>query len=122
MISLNELDPTATYASQLHEETGPVVLLNTFVAPDGRVDDVVAAWTEDAAYFRSQPGCISAQLHRGIGDSRVLVNIAVWEGTAHLRAAFFNPEFQRHMERYPDGTVATPHILRKVAVPGICVE
>jgi hypothetical protein len=50
------------------------------------------------------------------------VNIAVWEGTAQLRAAFFDPEFQRHMERYPDGTVATPHILRKVAVEGICVE
>ncbi len=122
MISLNELDPTATYASQLQEDTGSVVLINTFVAPEGRVDDVAAAWAEDAAYFRAQPGYISAQLHRGIGNSRVLVNIAVWEGTAHLRAAFFNPEFQCHMERYPDGTVATPHVLRKVAVEGICVE
>ena len=121
MITLTDLDPAAPFVAQLAEDTGPVVLVNTFVAPEGRVDDVVAVWAEDAAYFRSRPGCVSAQLHRGVGDSRVLVNTAVWESARHLRAAFSDPQFQRHSERYPDGTVGTPHLLRKVVVPGICV-
>jgi quinol monooxygenase YgiN len=121
MITLTDLDPAAPFRAQLAEDTGPVVLVNTFVAPEGRVDDVVAVWAEDAAYFRSRPGYISAQLHRGVGASRVLVNVAVWESAQHLRDAFSDPQFQRHSERYPDGTVATPHLLHKVAVPGICV-
>lgn len=121
MITLTDLDPAAPFPAQLAEDTGPVVLVNTFVAPEGRVDDVVAVWAEDAAYFRSRPGYISAQLYRGVGTSHVLVNVAVWESAQHLRAAFSDPQFQQHRERYPDGTVATPHLLRKVAVPGICV-
>jgi heme-degrading monooxygenase HmoA len=107
MISLKDLDPATTNGSQLQEETGPVVLINTFIAPDGKMDDVVAAWAEDGAYFRSRPGYISAQLHRGIGGSHALVNIAVWESTQHLRAAFLDPAFQAHMDRYPNGTTVT---------------
>jgi quinol monooxygenase YgiN len=74
-----------------------------------------------AAYFRSRPGYVSTQLHQGVGVSHVLVDVAVWESAAHLRAAFSDPDFQAHPDRYPDGTVATPHLLRTVAVPGICV-
>ena len=37
-----------------------------------------------------------------------------------LRAAFGTPEFARHMKRYPDGTVAYPHLYQKAAVEGIC--
>ncbi|MGP3919410.1 antibiotic biosynthesis monooxygenase family protein [Nonomuraea sp. 10N515B] len=80
--------------------------MNTFVAPEGRTEEMLAAWKEDAAYFKSRPGFISAQLHQGIAGSRVLVNIAVWESAAHLRAAFSAPEFGAALERYPDGTVA----------------
>ena len=122
MITLQDLDTGAPFLSQLGEETGPVVLVNTFVAPAGRVEEVVAAWAQDAAYFRARPGYVSTQLHRGVGASRVLVNVAVWESAQHLGVAFADPEFQSHRERYPDGTVATPHLLRKVAVPGICVD
>ena len=121
MIKLQDLDDAMPFPAQLGEETGPVVLVNTFVAPHGQVDEVVEAWAEDAAWFRSQPGYVSAQLHRGVGASRALVNIAVWESAQHLRAAFSAPQFQGHRERYPDGTVATPHLFRTVAVPGICV-
>jgi heme-degrading monooxygenase HmoA len=121
VITLAELDPAAPYAAQLREEAGPVVLVNTFVAPDGRMDEVVAAWAEDARYFRSRSGYVSTQLHRGIGASHVLVNIAIWESVEHLRSAFLDEEFRSHMARYPDGTTATPHVLQKVAVEGICV-
>jgi heme-degrading monooxygenase HmoA len=68
-----------------------------------------------------QPGFISAQLHRGIGGSRVFVNYAVWESTAHFKRAFTNPEFQSRLGQYPPSAVASPHLFSKVAVPGMCV-
>ncbi len=71
--------------------------------------------------MKRQPGFISAQMHRGIAGSTTFVNIAVWESAQALRAAFFSPEFQAQMARYPDSTVARPHLFQKVAVPGICV-
>jgi hypothetical protein len=33
------------------------------------VDQLLKAWAADAAFLKTQPGCISAQLHRGIGGS-----------------------------------------------------
>jgi hypothetical protein len=68
----------------------------------------------------TSPGFISAQLYRGIG-SNVLTNVAVWESAAQLRAAFQSKEFQELLALYPDGTVAYPHLERKIAVPGVCV-
>lgn len=120
MITLTEVDPSTTIQEQLGEDEGPIVLVNTFIAPDGERDAVVEAWSADAAFMTSQPGCLSAQLHEGIGRSHALVNVAVWESTAALRKAFNNPEFRAAMGRYPDGTVASPHAYRKVAVEGIC--
>ena len=49
------------------------------------VDRFLRAWAADAAYFKSQPGFISTQLHRGIAGSSVLVNYAVWESTELLK-------------------------------------
>jgi heme-degrading monooxygenase HmoA len=79
------------------------------------------AWQNDAAFMKRQPGFISTQLHRAIGDSTTYVNYAVWESTAHYRAAFTHPEFKAGLAAYPSSVVATPHLFQKVAVPGICV-
>ncbi len=61
------------------------------------------------------------QLHRGTGSSRVLVNMAVWESSDLLGQAIASPEFQKTLSRYPDDTVAMPHVLQKVGIAGICV-
>jgi heme-degrading monooxygenase HmoA len=71
--------------------------------------------------MKAQPGFISTQLHRGTVGSRVLVNVAVWESAEALSAAFGSPDFQQALARYPDGTVARPHLVQKVAVGNICV-
>jgi heme-degrading monooxygenase HmoA len=71
--------------------------------------------------MRHQPGFISTQLHRGVGGSRVFINYAVWESTEHFKRALTNPEFQSKLGHYPPSAVASPHLFRKVAVPGICV-
>jgi heme-degrading monooxygenase HmoA len=71
--------------------------------------------------MKRQPGFISTQLHRAIGDSSAYFNFAVWESTALDRAAFTHPEFKASLAAYPSSVVATPHLFQKVAVPGICV-
>jgi heme-degrading monooxygenase HmoA len=81
----------------------------------------MAAWRDDVAYFKQQPGYISAQLHRGIGGSSAFLNIAVWESVAHVRGAFGAPEFRARLAQYPANAVAAPHLFRKVAVPNMCV-
>ncbi len=120
-VKLAQMDPRVTFAEQLQQETGPVVLINTFnVAPE-EADRLLAVWAEDAAFMKRQPGFISTQLHRGIAGSATFVNVAVWESAQALREAFSSPAFRAHAARYPDSTVTKPHLFEKVAVPGICV-
>jgi len=122
VIELAAVDESSPYPEQLQEKTGPVVLVNTILAPQGKAEEVLAAWSQDSEYFKRQPGFISAQMHKGIGTSRALVNIAVWESTEQLQTALASPEFRAAAERYPDGTVAYPHLYERLAVEGICVE
>jgi heme-degrading monooxygenase HmoA len=122
MLQLAEMDDRVRLADQLSQEVGPVILINTFhVAPED-TDALLAAWAADAAYLKQQPGFIAAQLHRGIAGSGVFLNHAVWESVAAFRNAFADPQFQATFARYPDSTVASPHLFQKVAVPGICVD
>jgi heme-degrading monooxygenase HmoA len=122
MLQLAEMDERVRLADQLAEEVGPVILINTFrVAPED-ADALLAAWAVDAAYLKRQPGFIAAQLHRGVAGSGVFCNLAVWESVAAFRDAFADPQFQATFARYPDSTVASPHLFQKVAVPGICVD
>jgi quinol monooxygenase YgiN len=120
-IKLAEMDERVSFREQLQQETGPVVLINTFTVPPEDVDRLLAVWAEDAAFMKQQPGFISTQLHRGIAGSTTFVNVAVWESAAALGAAFSSPEFQAHVAHYPDSAVTQPHLFQKVAVPGICV-
>ncbi|WAP67191.1 antibiotic biosynthesis monooxygenase family protein [Jiella pelagia] len=121
MVKFTEMDQTVTLASQLEDEGGPVILINTFIVPPEDADALLKAWTNDAAVMKRQPGFISTQLHRGIAGSGTFLNYAVWQSTAHFRAAFNNPEFQAQLGDYPETTTASPHLFRKVDVSGICV-
>jgi heme-degrading monooxygenase HmoA len=120
-MQLREMDGRVTYAQQLQEDRGPIVLINIFNVALEDADGLLAAWADDAAYMKQQPGFISTQLHRGTAGSATFINVAVWESTRALGRAFSSPEFQRNIERYPDSTVAAPHVFERVAVPGICV-
>ena len=115
-----EMDETVTLAAQLETNEGPVILINKFNVPPQDAEQLVKAWSADAQFFKQQPGFVSAQLHRGIGGSCVFLNYAVWESTDHFKRAFNNPEFQAKLSAYPASTVASPHLFKKVAVPGIC--
>ena len=121
MLRLEEMDERVTLRDQMATDEGPVVLINTFtVAPD-EADQLVDAWAADAAFMKQQPGFISTQLHRGIGESSVFLNYAIWESAAAFARAFAQPTFRSSLSKYPGSTVASPHLFRKLAVPGICV-
>ena len=122
MLRRVEMDEHVTLFEQLGKEVGPVILVNTFhVAPE-YADELVEAWAADAAYLKAKPGFISTQLHRGVGGSSTFLNLAVWESVEAFRTAFGDPKFQETFVRYPDTTVASPHLFQKMAVPGICVD
>ena len=118
---LRPLDPAFPIDRQLAVDTTPVVLVNLVTLDKADDPRFLEAWQNDAAFMKRQPGFISTQLHRAIGDSPAYVNYAVWESTAHYRAAFTHPEFKASLAAYPSSVVAIPHLCQKVAVPGICV-
>lgn len=68
------------------------------------------------------PGIISAQLHRGIAGSNVFVAYLVFGSTDAIRRLQKNSDFLAILSTFPANTVASPHLFKKVAVPGICVN
>ena len=121
MSLLRPLDPAFPIQRQLEVDASPVMLVNVFTLDKADEQTFLQAWQVDAAFMKRQPGFISTQLHRAIGESPTYLNYAVWESTAHFRAAFTHPEFRATLSAYPSSAVASPHLFQKVAVPGICV-
>ena len=119
---LDEMDEKVKFYEQVKKEIGPIVFINKFNINPKDVDQFLEAWKSDASYFKSQPGLISTQLHRGIGGSGTFINYAIWESTSALRKAVSNEDMQERLSKYPDSTVVSPHIFKKMAVQGICVE
>lgn len=122
MPRLAEMDERVSLFAQVEANVGPVILINTFTVKPEDADQLLTAWAADAEYMKQQPGFISTQLHRGIAGSSVFVNYAVWESTEHFKRAFSSPEFQSRLADYPSSAVASPHLFRKVAVSGICID
>jgi heme-degrading monooxygenase HmoA len=121
MSPLRPLDPAFPIERQIAIEASPVVLVNVFTLDKADEQTFLKTWEDDAAFMKCQPGFISTQLHRAIGESPTYLNYAVWESTADFRAAFSHPEFRAKLSAYPSSAVASPHLFQKVAVPGICV-
>ena len=120
-MDLRPLDPAFPIDRQIAVDANPVVLVNVFTLDKAEEQALLKAWQADAEFMKRQPGFISTQLHRAIGDSPTYLNYAVWESTGHFRAAFTSPEFRKGLSAYPRSAVASPHLFQKVAVSGICV-
>ncbi|KUL38483.1 antibiotic biosynthesis monooxygenase [Streptomyces sp. NRRL F-4489] len=114
MAELQSLDPTTPMFAQFKEETGPIVLANTFVVPKERTEAFLALFRRQAEFMRAQPGFVSSQLHKGTAGSQLLMNVAVWESTEALATAFGSPEFQRMAAEFPDDIVSYPHIFEQI--------
>jgi heme-degrading monooxygenase HmoA len=121
MPSMRPLDPAFPIERQIAIEASSVVLVNVFTLDKADEQTFLQAWQDDARFMKRQPGFISTQLHRAIGESPTYLNCAVWESTADFRSAFMHPEFREKMSAYPSSAVASPHLFQKVAVSGVCV-
>jgi len=121
MIDMRPLDPAFPIDRQVAIDAAPVVLVNVFTLDKADEQTFLDVWQDDAAFMKQQPGFISTQLHRAIGESPTYLNYAVWESTAAFRAAFSHPQFRARISAYPSSAVASPHLFQKVSVSGICV-
>jgi heme-degrading monooxygenase HmoA len=121
MSLLRPLDPAFPMERQLAVDASPVVLVNVFTLDKADEQAFLKVWRDDADFMKRQPGFLSTQLHRAIGESPTYLNYAIWESTADFRAAFSHPDFIAKLAAYPASAVASPHLFQKVAVPGICV-
>ena len=126
MAKLVEMDENLTLKDQMENQViGTVIVINKFNMESDEVEQFLKAWEEDATQFKNQTGFISAQLHKGIGKSTVFINYAVWESLNHYKNAVDNvigPDFQSQLSKYPKSLVVSPHLFKKVAVPGICAD
>ncbi len=122
MVTLKSLDENFPIQRQLGVDASPVVLLNIFAVAAGDVAALLEAWEHDANWMKKQPGYISTQLHRAVGESYVFMNYAVRESVAHFRNAFSHPDFRAALAAYPSSAVASPHLFEKVAIPNLCTR
>jgi quinol monooxygenase YgiN len=116
------------FKEQIEEKRidGHLVLINKFIVEQDKFEQFLKDWAEDANGFKQQPGFISAQMHKGIGKSSVFLNYAVWESLEHYKEAvnkrLFSSEPPSPLIKYDDTLIMSPHLFKKVAVPGICGE
>ena len=126
MAKLIEMDENVTLKDQMENHvTGPVILINKFNVDSNELEQFLKAWKEDATKFKNQSGFVSAQLHKGVGKSHVFINYAVWQSLEHYQKAVDNVivrDFQSALSKYPKNLVVSPHLFKKVAVPGICED
>ena len=128
MAKVVEMDEKIKFKDQTEEKIGgPVILINKFNVQPDKVEQFLKDWAEDATGFKRQQGFVSAQLHKGIGKSTVFVNYAVWESMERYKEAvnkiLFSSEPQSRLLKYDDDSlVISPHLFKKIAVPGICVD
>jgi quinol monooxygenase YgiN len=109
-----EMSERITLREQMEKSVGPVVLVNRFTVKPEEADELLKAWTTDTEVMKRQPGFVSAQLHRGVGDPGEFLNYAVWESVEVFRRAFSNPQFQASLAHYPPSTTASPHLFQKI--------
>jgi quinol monooxygenase YgiN len=124
MAKLVEMDERASIFAQMDEkDDGSVILINKFSVAPNEIDQFLKGWETEAEKFTQQPGYISTQLHRGIGESGTFINYAVWESVSHFKKAVSNVvDPNNPVSAFPPSTMVSPHLFKKVAVPGLCVE
>jgi quinol monooxygenase YgiN len=117
-----DMDEQVKFFEQMNEDVGPIMMINKFNVIPEQADEFLKAFAATAEFMKKQPGYISAQLHRGIAGSCTFINIEVWESAHHFKRTVTSPGFQSSIVGLPPSTIMSPHLFKKVAVPGICVD
>ena len=120
---LGEMDEQVSFVEQMDEDdSGAVILINKFNVDPDEVDEFLKAFAATDKVLKQKPEYISAQLHRGIAGSCAFLNYEVWESAKHFKQAVSSSEFLSSIVGLPPSTLMSPHLFKKVAVPGVCVN
>ncbi len=67
----------------------PVILINPFTVPEGKLDEAIAMWEAGRDFLAQQPGYVSTKLHQSLSpDAQYpLINVAQWESVETFKAA-----------------------------------
>ena len=123
MAKLVEMDEQASILTQMEEHVGPVILIEKINVDPEEFDQFLKAWATETNRFKKEPGFILTHLYKGIGGSNTFIVYTVWESAEHFKMAvsrLIDPHDR--LSAFPPSTVASPHLFKKVSVPGICVE
>jgi heme-degrading monooxygenase HmoA len=131
MAHYESVDPAVSFQKQIRSDySGPVtlVVMDVFESASD-LTKFMEGWSVHAKFMRSQPGFISAQVHRGFGGANVLLTYAVWESLAAFRSAGQSEEraekdqsdSEASSEKPPGYVVGRRVLLQKIAIPGLCV-
>jgi hypothetical protein len=73
---------------------------------------------KDAEVIGKVPGCLSMQLHRGVGNSGIFMNYAVWSSMEDYRKMTMNLNTIRNNEqrKFPESLTISPYLFEKVTV------
>ena len=123
MVRNIEMDAKISLSNQLQQDVnGGVVLIIKYTVNPEDEEHFIKTWGSAAKISKKTSGLMSAQLHRGIAGSRVFVSYHVYESTEAIREQYTNPDFPRKLSEYPANIVGSAHVLKKVAIPGICLD
>ncbi|WP_235811231.1 antibiotic biosynthesis monooxygenase family protein, partial [Pseudomonas syringae group genomosp. 3] len=113
MSSVEPLDPSFPLSRQMGIDAAPIVLINVCTLSPEDEAAFLVAWASDAAFMKKQPGFISTQLHRALGDSPTYLNYAVFESAQSWRAAFKHPDFREITKAHPPSLYFVPIYFKK---------
>lgn len=67
----------------------PVILINPFIVPDGKLDEAIVMWERGRDFLKQQSGYISTKLHRSLSPDAPypLINVAEWQSVETFKAA-----------------------------------
>ena len=108
MSLLRPLDPNFPIERQLGIEAGPVVLVNVFTLDKADEPSFLEVWRDDAAFMKRQPGFISTQLHRALGDSSDLPELCRLGVDGHFQSGV-------HESGFPGEPLGLPVLRRRLS-------
>jgi heme-degrading monooxygenase HmoA len=123
MVKTIEMDEKISLTNQLQQDVrGGVVLIITFTVNPEDEDQFIKTWASAAEISKKTSGIMATQLYRGIAGSRIFVSTHVFESTEAIKQQYKNAQFPSKLAEYPTNIVTSTNVLKKVAVPGICVD
>jgi hypothetical protein len=110
---------------QREEDLDPVILFNRFTLRPEDIDQFLKVF---ATITRCSSGKLDlfrlscTEVLEGEYFLQLCCNYVVWESAEHFKQAFNRSELRSSMAELLPNTAMSPHLFKKVAVPGICVD